>query len=164
MTLAQNAWQWTRTLETLIEYRPFYWKFDEHYAKEFLRHVGTLWKTMEVAMNHSDLEFDFILFFCSQIMDGLYNINCGSMSFVPLLNTASSSSASSAAGVQPLAFTKKVRYKAEGRNPAAKYHGRKLTRRQRESLSLLRPFLAARGELPGASRSTRSYPSSSTGR
>jgi len=119
---------------------------------------------MEVAMNHSSLDIDFMLFFCGQIMDGLYDIDVGSMSFVPLLNTASSSSASSAAGVQALAFTKKVRYKAEGRDPSKKYHGKKLTLRQRESLSLLRPFLAARGELPGASRSTRSYPSSSTGR
>lgn len=164
LAAAQRSLFWTSTLETLLEYSPFAWKFDEYYAKEFLKHVGTLWKTLEVAMNNADLQFDFIIFFCSQLMDGLSDIDCGGMSFVPLLNTAPSPSASSSAGVQPLAFTKKVRYKAQGRVPSKKYPGKKLTVSQRESLTLLRPFLAAHGQLPSANRSSQELSSSSTGR
>ena len=151
MDVAGNGDKWTDTMAALLAQQTHDWKGDAGSTKQYLRLVGSLWKTLEVAINNAHLPLDFCLFFCSQVMDALWWGDAGSMSFVPSLKSSSPSSASSA---QVLSFEPRVRYRAQGTMPEKRYR-HKVTRTQSHGLFLLRPFLAAEGVLPAASASSR---------
>jgi hypothetical protein len=154
MKLASNAAKWISTMELLLAHRTYYWQWDAQWSREYLQHVGSLWKTLEVAINHAELSLDFCVFFCSQVMVALLTrADCGSMTFVPILKSALSASSSSAATAHPQGFQARVRYRAEGLKPEQRY--RKATRTQSRGIWLLRPFLAAQGALPAATASSR---------
>ena len=154
MHSAGTGQKWVETMQTLRNHRTYFWKWDDNYSKVYLRHVGALWKTLELAMNQAKLDLDFCFFFCSAVMDLLAAVDSGGMTFVPVLgNTGSQGTAgSSSASAQRLTFQARVRYRAQGRVAAQRY--RTLTRHQANSISLLRPNLAARGVLPGAPSSS----------
>ena len=126
------------------------WKGDAGSTKQYLRLLGSLWKTLEVAINNAHLPLDFCLFFCSQVMDALWWVDAGSMIFVPSLKSSSPSSASSA---QVLSFEPRVKYRAQGTKPDKRYP-HTVTWTQSHGLFLLRPFLAATGVLPASSASS----------
>ena len=131
-----------------LEYEYLAWK------EAYRRYVGTMWKTLEVAMNHADLKLDFCVFFCSQVMQALQQSECGGMSFVPILKVTPNSTSSAAGSVAVPIFLARVRYRAEGHKPGVRYR-QKVTRTQSRSDFLLRPFLAAQGVLPSTSASSR---------
>ena len=105
-------------------------------------------------MNCAELDLEFCLFFCSQVMEALNWADCGSMSFVPILKTTMSLSSSSTASTQAQGFQARVRYRAQGLKPEQRYR-HKVTRTQSRSHLLLHPFLAAQGILPAVSTRRR---------
>ena len=123
------------------------------WKQDYLRLVGKLWKTLEVAMNECDLDLAFCTFFCSQVMDGLRAVEGSCMSFLPTLEAfapvpeaASASLRGGPAAVSTPTKTR-VRYRPQGLRPDKRY-GAKTTRKQLQTSRLARPFEAARGVPP----------------
>ena len=142
---------WTSTMDKLLTWRSFFWKWNTGFSKEYALLVGSLWKTLEKALNAQALPLDFLFFFCNQIMTALDRRYCGDMTFVPVVDTSSSSSTSSATVGSE--FAHRVRYRAQGKNAGSRY--RKPTQAQLGRVTLQRPALAAQGFLPHIKRSHR---------
>ena len=132
---ARNEAFGKKTMEALLAYQTHYWKWNTYWVREYQTLVGTLWKTLEKAMNAAGLSLDFCLFFCSEVMNALKEYDCGSMTFVPIFTGES--------------FQARVRYRAQGLRPEQRYRG-KATHSQVRNISLLRPFLAAEGIAPAS--------------
>ena len=141
MNAASNEDKWSNTMKALLDYETYSWRLSEEYRKEYVKQVGVLWKTLEVAINRAKIDLKFCLFFCNQVMEALNWVNCGLMSFVPRLETNSTGSR------QAQRFQAKVRYKGEGLDAMKRYR-HKVTRTQSRERVLLRPFQAAKGILP----------------
>ena len=144
MNAASNEDKWSNTMKALLDYETSSWRFSEEYRKEYVKQVGVLWKTLEVAINCAEIDLKFCVFFCNQVMEALNWVNCGLMSFVPRLETNSTGS------TQAQGFQAQVRYKGQGLDPRERYR-HKVTRTQSRQRLLLRPFQAAKGILPAVS-------------
>jgi hypothetical protein len=158
MRRAGNFSAWTLTMRTLLARPPCCWPCVDtkggRKRKDFLTLVGDLWKKLEIAMNHAELDVAFCLFFCRQVMDAVKAEDCGGMSFTPSLSPNSSLSSSGDALAPVQYFTGRVRYRSQGRVPDERYHNR-ATHQQRSSVLLDRPLEAARGDLPNPSAKRR---------
>ena len=154
MDSAGNKDRWADTMKCLLENRTYFWQYDQESKAAYLRYVGIMWKTLEVAMNCADLQLDFCFFFCRQVMQALEKSKCGGMTFVPVLKDTSNSTLSAASSVAVPTFSAKVRYRAQGLKPDARYR-HKATGTQLHGGFLLRPFLTAQGVLPSTSTSSR---------
>ena len=100
-------------------------------------------------MNNAQLSIDFCYFSCTQIMKLLERIpvsSAGKMSFTPTLSQENKSGASKANDDGVKHVVGKVRYRAQGLDPAARYF--RPSWRQRRQGILQRPFDAAQGILP----------------
>ena len=149
MHAADNGDKWIETMAALLAQQTRHWKSSAG-SFQYLKHVGTLWKTLEVAINNAHMSLDLCLFFCKQVMDALWWADGGSMSFFPRLQVSSASSLSDA----PIcSFEPRVKYRAQGTDPKKRYP-RTVTRTQSHNLFLRRPFFAARGVLPASSASS----------
>ena len=147
MDVAKNGDKWTNTMAALLAEQTRHWKENPDSSRQYLKHIGTLWKTLEVAINNANMSLDLCVFFCKQVMDALWWADGGSMSFTPSLKPSSASSASSA---QVCSFEPRVRYRAQGTKPDKRYPGT-VTWTQAHNLFLSRPFFAASGVLPASS-------------
>ena len=150
MDVAENGDKWTETMAALLAQQTRHWKGNAGSTSQYLKHVGTLWKTLEVAINNAHMSLDLCLFFCKQVMDALWWVDGGSMSFFPRLQ---SSSASSSSGAQVCSFEPRAKYRAQGTKSEKRYP-RTVTWTQSHNLFLRRPFFAARGVLPASSASS----------
>ena len=156
MHAANNKDYWKEAMEAILGQKAQRWKSDAETTRKYLHHVGRLWKTLEVALNHAHLDMDLCLFICSQVMNAVWWRYSGGMSFVPILTRVPSNNAS---GAQNFGLAGKVRYRAQGTVPQQRYPHRAPradsgpTRGQLQGVFLLRPFVAAPGTLPGASAS-----------
>ena len=139
---------WTDTLDKLLQFRPFWWKWSEGYCREYKSLIGTLWKTLEVALNSSHQPLESLFFLCNSIMTALDCRPCGDMTFVPLLGRSFPSSTNTNA--LPFDFVVKVRYRAQGRLAVKRY--RNPTRTQGERGVLQRRFFQAPSFLPHVAR------------
>ena len=93
-------------------------------------------------------------------MASLRAADTGGMTFVPLLETTENPDNG---GEQIHRFRAKVRFKGEGMVAPKKYHNA-ITGRQRQSITVLRPYMAARGLLPVIPSSRRPLPEIPSGR
>ena len=82
MDVAENGDKWTETMAALLAQQTRHWKGNAGSTKQYLSLVGSLWKTLEVAINSAHMPLDLCSFFCSQVMDALWWVDAGSMSFV----------------------------------------------------------------------------------
>ena len=105
---AGKADLWTSTMDTLLIWRTFFWKWNDGFRREYSVLVGKLWMTLATALNAQALPLDFLFFFCNCIMTALDRNYCGDMTFVQFLATSSSSSTNSATVASQ--FAHKVRY------------------------------------------------------
>ena len=62
---------WTHTLDRLLAFRPFWWKWSEGYCWEDKSLIAKLWKTLEVALNSSHQPVESLFFLCNSIMTAL---------------------------------------------------------------------------------------------
>ena len=125
-------------VDALVVHPIEHWREAEN-VKEYLKIISSLWKTLEVALNHAELDLDFIIFLCTTIMSKVSSVEGSGMTFAPVLVPSTSR------------FKAKVRYRAEGRKVSKRY--RAPTKQQTQRVYSGRSLLAAQGVVPSSASS-----------
>ena len=142
MKNADNGEFWESIMQTLLSYQTYDWRLRNEYFLQYREYISRLWKTLEKAMNHAEVDLAFCVFVCSKVMEACRIADCGNMFLNPVLEPMSTSSSR-----QGQRFQAKFRYRAKGRDPAERYR-QMATYGQLQRGALLRPFLAAQGIAP----------------
>jgi hypothetical protein len=142
MKNANNGELWESIMQILLSYQTYDWRLRNEYFEQYRLYISRLWKTLEFAMNHAEVDLAFCVFVCSKVMEACRIADCGSMFLNPVLEPMTTSSSR-----QEQRFQAKFRYRAKGRDPEERYR-LMATYGQVQRGELLRPFLAAQGIAP----------------
>ena len=142
MEYADNGDLWESTMQSLLSYETYDWRLKNDYFLQYQLYISRLWKTLEFAMNHAEVDLAFCVFVCSKVMEACSVADCGYMFLNPVLEPITTSSSR-----QVQRFQAKFRYRAQGRDPKERYR-QKATQIQLQRGELRRPFLAAKGIAP----------------